>query len=201
MARKTRPPVAFPTGRRTGGTYKYGVLISDQLIIENTWPEGATGGVGRWATTFANRVMARAAAIAPVGNQLDHLHDIAFKGGYPFGGPGTYARSFALRKVGNGHVRRRVIGNYAPHAIFVETGRAPSGPAWELYSTWRAPGKLIRSQGTAGWTGYAVLSQALDEVSAVAMGPNIKATIRTANQALAEPGLDKQVEPDSWIVE
>ena len=201
MARKFRPPIPFPTGRRSRGTYRVGVFISDQLIIENTHPEGATGGVGRWASTFANRVKAEAIAISPTGDERDHFHDFAYKGGYPWGGPGTYKRSFMIEKSGNQHKRRRRIGNFAPHAIFVESGRAPSGPALEVFTSAKADGRMVRTRNNRGWDGYDILATALENARLSGFGNKIRAQKRSVAQFLAEPKLNESVEPDGWLVE
>lgn len=194
-----KPPIPFPTGRSQKGTYKYGVFISDQLIIFNTHPEFSTGGVGRWQTTFANRVIAEAVRLAPEGKFADHLH---MGGAYV---PGEYKRSFKLTKFGGNHVRNRLIGNTAPHAYFVEAGRAPSGPAWETYSTRHKGGRIISTKGTSGFLGTKVLSTALANASARGVGKKISTTFRSAGQTLAaaenlQGFRGPNVAPDEWII-
>lgn len=194
-----KPPIPFPTGRSQKGTYRYGIFISDQLLITNTHPEFSTGGVGRWQTTFANRVIREAIMLAPEGKFADHLH---MGGAYV---PGEYKRSFKLVKFGGNHVRNRLIGNTANHAYFVEAGRSPSGPAWETYSTRHKGGKIVRTRGTSGRGGLNVLGTALANASLSGVGSKIKTSFRSASQTLvAAQNLQgfqgPAVAPDKWIV-
>ena len=204
---KIPPPIPFPTGRTQSRTWKTGLFISDVLIIENTHPEFATGGVGRWQTTAANRVLRQAVQDAPVGDLADHYHQLRISIG--FYRPGEYRKSFRLTKFGNGHVRRRTIANVAPHAIFVETGRNPS-EGYELFSTRHRPGQILTTDsGTRGFRGRSVLKDALEKVfgpgGRVPVGPSSTASVRTAEQTYwAARNLQgfqgPDVAPDRWIV-
>lgn len=172
MAKFLKPTV-FQTGRTSYGTFRTGVAISDQLIIEAC--ENGSGGVGRWRTLVANRVQRTATGMAELGDELDHYDHWH---GYE---PGCYKKSFKVQRrgglSGKGHFRRAVIYNDCPHALFAEAGRNPSGQ-FEVFTTRRSVlaslfGNRRRSdyliymtEGTNGFGGKRVLNLAWQEVLA-----------------------------------
>lgn len=96
------------------------VVVSDAAIISACNTDRGSGGVARWLTRTANKVIAVAEASAPVGNPLDNKHR-------PEHVVGTYKASFIItRKYGNGHRIFRHMGNIAPYAAYVENGRTES---------------------------------------------------------------------------
>jgi hypothetical protein len=127
------------------------VVISDALIIRSCNIEGGSGGVADWANRLSRKMVTFGQAIGPVGDPGD-----AGSRGFVVG---TYKASFGWERGrrGTGHRVERRIYNSAPHAYYVEYGRAPALTSRKQVFTqgfvWRA------THFTMGWEGQHVLAR------------------------------------------
>jgi hypothetical protein len=128
--------------------------VFESLIIANANNPVGSMGVYVFLDRFAEGVVRRAKAIAPIGDELDRLHD----GGVP----GTYYRGFGFSRFGSNQSKvRRQIWNTAPHAVYVEKGRTQSFK-YEKFATKHLPYKrVIKKYGTPTRSGDRVMERAI----------------------------------------